>query len=45
MLGASLEQASHHVVARAIVQAGAERALRLKVPGRCGNPWARGCTA
>jgi heavy metal translocating P-type ATPase len=33
MLGASLEQASHHVVARAIVEAGAERALRLKVPG------------
>src|SRR6201997_3615198 len=33
MLGASLEQASHHVVARAIVAAGAERALRLKVPG------------
>ena len=32
MLGASLEQASHHVVARAIVEAGAERALRLKVP-------------
>jgi len=32
MLGASLEQASHHVVARAIVKAGAERALRLKVP-------------
>jgi len=33
MLGASLEQASHHVIARAIVEAGAERALRLKVPG------------
>ncbi len=33
MLGASLEQASHHVVARAIVEAGAERALQLKVPG------------
>jgi heavy metal translocating P-type ATPase len=33
MLGASLEQASQHVVARAIVEAGAERALRLKVPG------------
>ena len=32
MLGASLEQASHHVVARAIVEAGAERALTLKVP-------------
>jgi heavy metal translocating P-type ATPase len=34
MFGASLEQASHHVVARAIVEAGAERALRLKVPGQ-----------
>ena len=34
MLGASLEQASHHVVARAIVEAGAERALRLKVPSQ-----------
>jgi heavy metal translocating P-type ATPase len=33
MLGASLEQASHHVVARAIVEAGAQRALRLRVPG------------
>jgi soluble P-type ATPase len=32
MLGASLEQASHHVVARAIVEAGIERALGLKVP-------------
>ena len=32
MLGASLEQASHHVLARAIVQAGAERGLSLKVP-------------
>jgi heavy metal translocating P-type ATPase len=34
MLGASLEQASHHVVARAIVEAGTERALSLKVPGQ-----------
>jgi heavy metal translocating P-type ATPase len=34
MLGASLEQASHHVVARAIVEAGAERALSLKLPGQ-----------
>ncbi len=32
MLGASLEQASHHVLAGAIVQAGIERGLRLKVP-------------
>src|SRR5579864_1447023 len=32
MLGASLEQASHHVVARAIVQAAAERGMALKVP-------------
>jgi heavy metal translocating P-type ATPase len=32
MLGASLEQASHHVLANAIVQAGIERALSLKVP-------------
>jgi heavy metal translocating P-type ATPase len=32
MLGASLEQASHHVLAGAIVQAGAERGLSLKVP-------------
>jgi P-type E1-E2 ATPase len=31
-LGASLEQASHHVVAKAIVEAGAERGLSLKVP-------------
>jgi heavy metal translocating P-type ATPase len=31
-LGASLEQASHHVVAKAIVQAGAERGLSLNVP-------------
>src|SRR5450756_2638758 len=32
MLGASLEQASHHVLAAAIVQAGVERGLELKVP-------------
>jgi heavy metal translocating P-type ATPase len=32
MLGASLEQASHHVLAGAIVQAGTERGLSLKVP-------------
>jgi heavy metal translocating P-type ATPase len=32
MLGASLEQASHHVIADAIVRAGTERGLRLKVP-------------
>jgi soluble P-type ATPase len=32
MLGASLEQASHHVLAAAIVQAGVARGLRLKVP-------------
>ena len=32
MLGASLEQASHHVVANAIVQAGTERGLSLKLP-------------
>jgi heavy metal translocating P-type ATPase len=32
MLGASLEQASHHVLASAIVQAAAERALSLKIP-------------
>src|SRR5713226_4396511 len=32
MVGASLEQASHHVLASAIVQAGAERGLSLKVP-------------
>ena len=30
LLGASLEQASHHVVAGAIVQAGTERGLRLE---------------
>jgi heavy metal translocating P-type ATPase len=32
MLGASLEQASHHVLAKAVVQAGIERGLKLKVP-------------
>ncbi|MGB9113999.1 heavy metal translocating P-type ATPase [Bradyrhizobium sp.] len=32
MLGASLEQASHHVLAGAIVQAAVERGLVLKVP-------------
>jgi heavy metal translocating P-type ATPase len=32
MLGASLEQASHHVLASAIVQAAAARALSLKIP-------------
>jgi heavy metal translocating P-type ATPase len=32
MLGASLEQASHHVLASAIVKAGAERGLTLKIP-------------
>ena len=32
MLGASLEQASHHVLAHAIVEAGTERCLSLKVP-------------
>ena len=31
-LGASLEQASHHVIANAIVQAANERALSLKMP-------------
>ncbi len=31
-LGASLEQASHHVLAHAIVEAGTERGLGLKVP-------------
>jgi heavy metal translocating P-type ATPase len=34
LLGASLEQASHHVLAAAIVQAGIERGLGLKVPHR-----------
>lgn len=33
-LGASLEQASHHVLAKAIVQAGVERGLKLKVPAQ-----------
>ena len=32
MLGASLEQASHHVIADAIVQAAAERGLKLELP-------------
>jgi heavy metal translocating P-type ATPase len=32
MLGASLEQASHHVLAGAVVQAAAERGLALKMP-------------
>jgi soluble P-type ATPase len=32
MLGASLEQASHHVLAHAIVEAGIERGLNLRVP-------------
>jgi heavy metal translocating P-type ATPase len=32
MLGASLEQASHHVLAHAIVEAGTARGLALKVP-------------
>ena len=32
MLGASLEQASHHVLAKAIVEAGTARGLKLKVP-------------
>jgi heavy metal translocating P-type ATPase len=32
ILGASLEQASHHVLAKAIVQAGGERGLKLSVP-------------
>src|SRR5690242_16767992 len=32
MLGASLEQASHHVLAAAIVQAGVARGFKLKVP-------------
>jgi len=32
MLGASLEQASHHVLAHAIVEAGTARGLGLKVP-------------
>jgi soluble P-type ATPase len=32
MLGASLEQASHHVIADAIVQAAVERGLKLQLP-------------
>jgi heavy metal translocating P-type ATPase len=32
MLGASLEQASHHVLAKAIVEAALERGIKLKVP-------------
>ncbi|THD65515.1 MAG: heavy metal translocating P-type ATPase [Bradyrhizobium sp.] len=32
MLGASLEQASHHVIANAIVQAATERGFNLEVP-------------
>ena len=31
-LGASLEQASHHVLAKAVVTAAVERGLKLKVP-------------
>ncbi|WP_257169753.1 heavy metal translocating P-type ATPase [Bradyrhizobium sp. SRS-191] len=34
LLGASLEQASHHVLAHAIVEAGHARGLKLKVPER-----------
>jgi heavy metal translocating P-type ATPase len=34
LLAASLEQASHHVLAKAIVEAGAARGLKLKVPER-----------
>jgi heavy metal translocating P-type ATPase len=34
MLGASLEQASHHILAGAIVQAAIERAIPLKMPSR-----------
>jgi heavy metal translocating P-type ATPase len=34
MLGASLEQASHHVIATAIVQAATDRGLSLQVPER-----------
>ncbi|MDO9297964.1 heavy metal translocating P-type ATPase [Bradyrhizobium sp.] len=34
LFGASLEQASHHVIAGAIVQAGTERGLSLKLPER-----------
>jgi heavy metal translocating P-type ATPase len=32
MLGASLEQASHHVIANAIVEAAVERGLKLELP-------------
>jgi heavy metal translocating P-type ATPase len=32
MFGASLEQASHHVLASAIVEAGIKRGLKLKIP-------------
>jgi heavy metal translocating P-type ATPase len=34
MLGASLEQASHHVIAKAVVQAATERGLQLELPER-----------
>jgi heavy metal translocating P-type ATPase len=34
LLGASLEQASHHVLAKAIVEAGAARGLKLEVPAQ-----------
>jgi heavy metal translocating P-type ATPase len=34
MVGASLEQASHHVLAKAIVDAAVARGLTLKVPGQ-----------
>lgn len=34
MLGASLEQASHHVIANAIVAAATERGLKLELPER-----------
>jgi heavy metal translocating P-type ATPase len=34
MLGASLEQASHHILASAIVQAAIERAIPLKIPAQ-----------
>lgn len=34
MLGASLEQASHHVLAKAVVAAAADRGLELKPPDR-----------
>ena len=45
MLGASLEQASHHVLAGAIVEAGAERALKLKVPDGCAESMGSGMRA